>query len=51
MINLTTAPSDDVLYAQSKWWGFPDLPDDLDWPTVEAEDDGEVFDDPLSDDI
>ncbi|MBR3500756.1 MAG: DUF1963 domain-containing protein [Bacteroidales bacterium] len=48
MINLTTAPSDDVLYAQSKWWGFPDLPDDLDWPTVEAEDDGEVFDDPLT---
>ena len=48
MINLTTAPSDDVLYAQSKWWGFPDLPDDLDWPTVEASDEGETFEDPLT---
>lgn len=48
MIKLRTRPSKDGLYAQSKWWGFPDLPDDLDWPTVEAEDEGEVFDDPLT---
>ena len=48
MIKIKTVPSEDVLYAQSKWWGFPDLPDGLDWPTVQAEDEGEVFDDPLT---
>ncbi|MBP5488720.1 MAG: DUF1963 domain-containing protein [Bacteroidales bacterium] len=48
MIKIKTVPSEDVLYAKSKWWGFPDLPDGLDWPTVQAEDEGEVFDDPLT---
>lgn len=48
MIKLRTRPSKDGLYAQSKWWGFPDLPDDLDWPTVEASDEGETFEDPLT---
>ncbi|MBR6457145.1 MAG: DUF1963 domain-containing protein [Bacteroidales bacterium] len=48
MIKIKTEPSEDVLYGESKWWGFPDLPDELDWPTVQAEDEGEVFDDPLT---
>ena len=48
MIKIKTEPSEDVLYGESKWWGFPDLPDGLDWPTVQAEDEGEVFDDPLT---
>ena len=48
MIKIKTEPSEDVLYGESKWWGFPDLPDGLDWPTVQADDDGELFDDPLT---
>ncbi|MBO4469516.1 MAG: DUF1963 domain-containing protein [Bacteroidales bacterium] len=48
MIKIKTEPSEDVLYGESKWWGFPDLPDELDWPTVQANDDGELFDDPLT---
>ena len=48
MIKITTRPSEDGLYAQSKWWGFPDLPDNLDWPTVETTDEGETFEDPLT---
>ena len=48
MIKIRTEPSEDVLYGESKWWGFPDLPDELDWPTVKADDDGEEFDDPLT---
>ena len=48
MIKIKTEPSEDVLYGESKWWGFPDLPDELDWPTVKADDDGEEFDDPLT---
>ena len=48
MIKIKTKPSEDVLYGESKWWGFPDLPDELDWPTVKADDDGEEFDDPLT---
>lgn len=48
MIGINTQPSEDGLYAQSKWWGFPDLPDNLDWPTVETTDEGETFEDPLT---
>lgn len=48
MIKIKTKPSEDVLYGESKWWGFPDLPDELDWPTAKADDDGEEFDDPLT---
>lgn len=48
MIEIKTVPSEDVLYGESKWWGFPDLPDNLDWPTVEASDEGETFEDPLT---
>ena len=48
MITIKTEPSEDVLYGESKWWGFPDMPDGLDWPCVQAEDEGEVFDDPLT---
>ena len=36
------------LFAKSKWWGFPDLPEDLDWPSVPVNDDGDEYDDPLT---
>ena len=36
------------LFAKSKWWGFPDLPEDLDWPSVPVNDEGDEYDDPLT---
>ena len=36
------------LFAKSKWWGFPDLPEELDWPAVPVNDDGDEYDDPLT---
>jgi uncharacterized protein YwqG len=49
MIRITTNPADGPLFGQSKWWGEPDMPADLDWPEVTVEDeDGEAYDDPLT---
>lgn len=31
-IRITTRPSNDNLYAQSHWWGSPDLPEGVDFP-------------------
>lgn len=31
-IRITTCPSNDNLYAQSHWWGSPDLPEGVDFP-------------------
>ena len=48
-IKIQTHPIDDPLYAQSKWWGEPDMPEQLDWPEVQVTDeDGETYDDPLT---
>ena len=48
MIRIQTAPAGDSLTGKSKWWGFPDLPEDLDWPSVPLVDEGEEYDDPLT---
>lgn len=49
MINIETHTADSPLTGQSKWWGEPDMPETLDWPSVEVTDeDGERFDDPLT---
>ena len=48
MIKLETTPVDSPLYGQSKWWGEPDMPEELDWPEKKVTDeDGETYDDPL----
>ncbi len=36
------------LFCSSKWWGDPDLPADMEYPTAVAEEDGESFDYPLT---
>ena len=36
------------LFCSSKWWGDPDLPFDMEYPTALAEEDGETFDYPLT---
>ena len=48
MIWIDTCKAAGDLAGRSKWWGFPDLPESLDWPSVEVDDDGDVYDDPLT---
>lgn len=48
MIGIDTAPSAGDLKGCSKWWGFPDLPEEMDWPSVPVNDDGDEYDDPLT---
>ena len=47
-IKLDYTPASDPLFAQSKLWGFPDMPEELDWPEVPVNDDGDEYDDPLT---
>ena len=48
MIGIRTEPAEGNLFGQSKWWGFPDLPEPLDWPSVPVNDEGDEYDDPLT---
>lgn len=45
-INLEQTESN--LFCSSKWWGDPDLPADMEYPTAPAEEDGDTFDYPLT---
>ena len=51
------AAAEKALFGKSKWWGFPDMPEDLDWPETpvaeEYEDENgkrqvDEYDDPLT---
>ena len=49
MIKIETSKSDSPLFGKSKWWGQPDMPDELDYPEVSVvDDDGEEYLDPLT---
>ena len=48
MIGIATKPGAGELFGCSKWWGFPDMPEELDWPEVQVNLDGEVYGDPLT---
>ena len=48
MIKITTQKTDADLFGKSKWWGFPDMPDNLDYPEVSVNDDGDEYEDPLT---
>lgn len=37
-----------ILFCGSKWWGDPDMPENMQYPTVSATEDGETFDYPLT---
>ena len=47
-IKIQTHPADDALFGQSKWWGEPDMPEELDYPEVTVCEDGDTWDDPLT---
>ena len=49
MIKITTHPVDGPLFGQSKWWGQPDMPEELEYPEITlVDDDGEEYQDPLT---
>ena len=47
-IKLTLQHSERVLFCSSKWWGDPDMPENMQYPTIEVTEDGETFDYPLT---
>ena len=47
-LKLTLKHSERVLFCGSKWWGDPDMPENMQYPTIEVTEDGETFDYPLT---
>lgn len=47
-IKLTLQHSERVLFCASKWWGDPDMPENMQYPAIEVTEDGETFDYPLT---
>ena len=47
-IKLTLKHSERVLFCGSKWWGDPDMPENMQYPTIAVTEDGETFDYPLT---
>jgi uncharacterized protein YwqG len=47
-IRLTLAKTERILFCGSKWWGDPDMPENMQYPTMEITEDGETFDYPLT---
>jgi uncharacterized protein YwqG len=47
-IKINLQPTQAELFCSSKWWGDPDLPADMEYPTVEVEDEDGRYDYPLT---
>lgn len=47
-IRLTFNKTERVLFCASKWWGDPDMPEGMQYPTISVNEDGEVYDYPLT---
>ncbi|MBR5299511.1 MAG: DUF1963 domain-containing protein [Bacteroidales bacterium] len=47
-IKLTLEKTERILFCGSKWWGDPDMPENMQYPTMEVKEDGETFDYPLT---
>ena len=47
-IKLTLNHSERVLFCASKWWGDPDMPENMQYPSIEVFEDGETYDYPLT---
>ena len=48
MIKILLQESEANLFCSSKWWGDPDLPADMEYPTVEVTDEDGTYDYPLT---
>lgn len=47
-IKLNLNKTERILFCGSKWWGDPDMPENMLYPTVEVTEDGETYDYPLT---
>ena len=47
-IKLELKKTERILFCGSKWWGDPDMPENMQYPTMEVSEDGEKFDYPLT---
>lgn len=47
-IKLTLKKTERILFCGSKWWGDPDMPENMQYPTMEVTEDGQTFDYPLT---
>ena len=47
-IKLTLEKTERILFCGSKWWGDPDMPENMQYPTMEVNEDGETYDYPLT---
>ena len=47
-IRLRLAKTERILFCGSKWWGDPDMPENMQYPTMEVTEDGETYDYPLT---
>ena len=47
-IKLTLRKTERILFCGSKWWGDPDMPENMQYPTVTGFEDDETFDYPLT---
>jgi uncharacterized protein YwqG len=47
-IKLSLNKTERILFCGSKWWGDPDMPENMQYPTIEVTEDGETFEYPLT---
>lgn len=47
-IRLNPAKTERILFCGSKWWGDPDMPENMEYPTMRVEEEGESYDYPLT---
>ena len=47
-IKLELKRTERILFCGSKWWGDPDMPENMQYPTMQVNEDGEVYDYPLT---
>lgn len=47
-IRITLDKTERVLFCGSKWWGDPDMPENMQYPTIEVTEEGETYDYPLT---
>ena len=47
-IKLSLKHTERILFCGSKWWGDPDMPEQMEYPTIEVTEEGETYDYPLT---
>lgn len=47
-IGITLKKTERILFCASKWWGDPDMPENMEYPTVTVEEEGETYEYPLT---